>query len=447
MKSFNDFEIAILHQISSFRKEGIISLKDFLEKIFFNPEEGKALIIQLREQYAIFFITNKIYNNPISQREAIIEFSQLLALLDFLNTQGVISIFRNQHLVKEPMYFLSSIFHEPKIENNKIILNVNGLYTDKPEELKNAKGDVIYKGIQFNDSHFVIKNLMGNIVISDKINTIIDEINPVQKKTPFYKHKIFRWVALLLLVLGLSYGIHSSNTKNTEQLHKSIQQLHKKIKVVKSQKNRASKTLVPKKNIKHFGIDISKWNGTILKNNLPDSIDFVICKATEGKNFLDPMFSYNWKEIQQKKLKRGAYHFYVILDNPITQANFFWEQIKDLSSTDFSPIVDIEHGSFEGINSTSSNNKSLQQNLLTFLTRIQQLSGRTPMVYTNHKFANAHLTSARFSKYPLWIADYENKTSPNVPDAWINKGWTAWQKSPSYHVDSKTIDLDVYIER
>ena len=29
MKSFNDFEIAILHQISSFRKEGIVSLKDF----------------------------------------------------------------------------------------------------------------------------------------------------------------------------------------------------------------------------------------------------------------------------------------------------------------------------------------------------------------------------------------------------------------------------------
>ena len=447
MKSYNDFEISILKEISSFRKEGIISLKDFLQKIFFNTDNGRALIIQLREQYAIYFIENKTYNNPITQRKAILEFSELLALLDFLNSRGIISIFRKQHSVKEPMYFLSNLFHEPKIENNKIILNDNGVYTDKPEELKNAKGDVIYKGIQFNDSHFVIKNLMGSIVISDKIKIIIEEINPRKVKIPFYKRRLFLFLSLFSIIVLLLFGIHSSNQKNTKEIKHSIQKLHKKINIPTKRTSRPLKTTKKKTSIKKYGIDISKWNGTILKNKLPDSLHFVICKATEGKNYLDPLFTSNWEQIPEMNLKRGAYHFYVIEDNPISQAKFFWEQIKDLKTDDFPPIVDVESGSYLNAKSSISENRKLQKNLLRFLYKLESLSGRTPMIYSSHKFANNHLTSNKFSKYPLWIADYENTKSPNLPTTWKNIGWTIWQKTPSYTINLKSTDLDIYLEK
>ncbi|AUC15002.1 hypothetical protein BTO06_07565 [Tenacibaculum sp. SZ-18] len=447
MRSYNDFEIAILKEISSFRKEGIISLKDFLQKIFFNTDRGKALIIQLREQYTIYFIENKIYNNPITKRKAILEFSELLTLLDFLNSSGIISIFRKQHSIKEPMYFLSNLFHEPKIENNKIILNDNGVYTDKPEELKNAKGDVIYKGIQFNDSHFVIKNLMGSIVISDKINKIINEINPKKIKVPFYKKKSFMSFSLFSIAVLLLFGIHNSNRRNTNEIKNSIHKLHKKLNTPVKRTSNPFKTTTTKSPVKKYGIDISKWNGTILKNKLPDSLHFVICKATEGKNYLDPMFKDNWKQISNLNLKRGAYHFYVIKDNPIKQAKFFWEQIKDMTLYDFPPIIDVESGSSLNEKLSISEIKNLQTKLLRFLYKLETLSGRVPMIYSSHKFANIHLLSKKFSKYPLWIADYDNTKSPNLPTVWKNIGWTIWQKTPYYSVNLKSTDLDIYLER
>ncbi|WP_075342305.1 glycoside hydrolase family 25 protein [Tenacibaculum agarivorans] len=443
MKSFNDFEIKLLRGINSFRKEGIISLKNVLEKVFFNPENEKALIIQLREQYAIYFVTNKIYNNPITQKEAIVQFSQLLALLEFLNTRGVISIFRKQHSVKEPMYFLSSIFSEPKLEKDKILLNNDGLYTDKPEEIKNAKGEIIYKGIQFNDSHFIIKNLIGNIVISDKIQHILDEIDSKKETTPFFRRQNMLPIGLGLLLASILFFIQYQNTKNNKELHQSIQQLHQKINTKKLNLT----TRPQKKSKKYYGIDISKWNGNLLNDKLPDSIQFVICKATEGLDYVDPKFHFNWKQIRKKNLKRGAYHYYLLDDDPKKQAIHFWNQIKDIQPHDFPPVVDIETGGDDGSTSKLSDIKRIQTDLFIFLHTLEELSNRKPMIYCTYFFANKNLTSKKFGRYPLWVADYEHTSSPIVPSAWKKTGWTIWQKSPSYTIDSKTIDLDIYIEK
>jgi GH25 family lysozyme M1 (1,4-beta-N-acetylmuramidase) len=72
------------------------------------------------------------------------------------------------------------------------------------------------------------------------------------------------------------------------------------------------------------GLDISKYQGNLLKElNQLDTMHFVICKATQGTTLVDVEFNYNWQRLQQLKLVRGAYHFFMAKDDPVQQARHF----------------------------------------------------------------------------------------------------------------------------
>ena len=57
----------------------------------------------------------------------------------------------------------------------------------------------------------------------------------------------------------------------------------------------------------HDGIDISHHQGEVEWCSLDSSIDFIICKATEGETFIDSKFKKNWDSIECVK---GCYHFF-----------------------------------------------------------------------------------------------------------------------------------------
>lgn len=192
-----------------------------------------------------------------------------------------------------------------------------------------------------------------------------------------------------------------------------------------------------------YGIDISKYQGDIVADIISkDGLSFAICKATEGETYTDPDFASNWAAIKQKGLLRGAYHFYHTDDNAVTQARFFIQTLKaqGLDGTDIPPVLDIETGSL----STGVTVAQVQNDALTFLTQVEQLSGRTPVLYSSLYFANTYLADSRFARYPLWIAEYSGGKTPVIPTAWQQNGYIIWQRSPSYTIDSDTTDYDVF---
>lgn len=436
MKTFNDFEKKIIQEISKSPINEITDVKNILEKIFFNKSEGKAIIIQLNEQYAMYFLSVEIFDDVDKRKTAIQEFSQFVTVLNYLDSHGYISIFRNNHYVRERVSFISDEFINPRIENKKLVLNNEGLHSIKPEEIKNKNGVVLYKGIEFNDSFFIIKNMIGKLLISDRIFELIKSFEPqteeiIKPKTNFFHkfHLLSLIPAFLLLCLtGLFFTHHHKKTQQLLQKYDSIIP-HKKSIV----------TTPTKVAIKKYGIDISRWNGNVLNHSLPDSLSFVICKATEGLTLTDPMFRLNWLRIQKMNLKRGAYHFFIIEDSPVKQAEYFWSRIKDRNINDFPPIVDIESGSTNSIPNAST----IQKNLLAFITHLENLSGVRPIIYSSYYYANEYLTNKLFSRYPLWVADYDSKKQPKVPNVWKDKGWLLWQKTSSFKVNSILTDLNV----
>lgn len=191
------------------------------------------------------------------------------------------------------------------------------------------------------------------------------------------------------------------------------------------------------------GIDVSHYQGDIPWDSLTPSISFAICKATEGRTLLDTDFQRNWSQIKLSGRVRGAYHFYLTSDDPITQAQFFWKTVSaDYQANDLPLILDIEQGSLRKTITPAQ----LQKDVLSFLTTLEQLSGKIPMVYCSTYFANQYLDNAKLSRYPLWLAEYTSRSTPHVPTTWQDKGWSFWQKSDSYDLRqiSGALDFDLF---
>lgn len=194
----------------------------------------------------------------------------------------------------------------------------------------------------------------------------------------------------------------------------------------------------------HRGIDISKYQGDEAAEIGPeDSLTFIICKATEGLTLVDPDFKTNMNTIKTKQLLCGAYHFYHTNEDPVQQAKFFWNTIGAYKNEiHIAPVVDIEDGSMP--KGAKGNASKIQEDLKMFLTQLEQLCGRKPMIYTGYDFGTGYLTNDSFSQYALWLAEYSGTPEPKVPAVWKSTGYKIWQKRDNYTINSTQNDFDVY---
>ncbi len=193
----------------------------------------------------------------------------------------------------------------------------------------------------------------------------------------------------------------------------------------------------------YHGIDISHFQGDFESDITPeDSITFVIAKATQGSNFVDPEFHYNWTTATQKGLIKGAYHFYMYGSDPVQQADFFWSTIGELGPQDIAPVIDLENGNLPEGATVSADDFSADVG--QFLDRLTSHCSCTPIIYGDKYFLEQYLPDTSFSKHPLWIAQYTSASEPSLPSVWEEVGYMIWQKASPVTVDHTQLDFDVY---
>lgn len=152
-----------------------------------------------------------------------------------------------------------------------------------------------------------------------------------------------------------------------------------------------------------FGIDVSHYQGKInwsaLKNH-PQSIHYVMIRATMGHNGIDSEFRENYKQAKSHGFLVGAYHYYRPNENSVRQFNHFSSQVK-LKPGDMAPILDVERTGKYGI-------KNLRTGVLNWLRLAENKYGKKPIIYTGRHFYNEVL-KGHVDGYTLWIADYTGK--------------------------------------
>lgn len=182
------------------------------------------------------------------------------------------------------------------------------------------------------------------------------------------------------------------------------------------------------------GIDVSKAQGTVDWPSVAHAgYAFTFIKATDGQDYVDPMFAENWEGARAAGLLRGAYHFFRAEDDPDVQAQWFWKTVG--APGELPLVVDVEQ-------TMGQSSSVVTSNLARFLDSLQQWTGKQPMIYTAPGFWNGLGTSG-FGGYPLWVAEY-GVSQPVLPSGW--KLWDFWQYSEKGQVPGITgnVDLDVF---
>ena len=169
------------------------------------------------------------------------------------------------------------------------------------------------------------------------------------------------------------------------------------------------------------GVDVSHYDGTIDWAAAHGAgIAYAFMKATESNNFVDPQFAANWKNAGANGVIRGAYHFFRASVDATAQADYFVQNAGIPAAGDLPLTIDLE--TLDGVAAAT-----VAQDALTFLARVQQKSGRTPIVYTSASFLSSIGSPTGFGAYTLWVANWQ-VSCPKIPGPpWSD--WTFWQDS------------------
>ena len=167
------------------------------------------------------------------------------------------------------------------------------------------------------------------------------------------------------------------------------------------------------------GIDVSHHQGDIDWKRLAraehtgSGIHFVFMKATEGSDWADSAFQYNFAQARANGFIRGAYHFFSNTSPAEEQARFFCSRVQ-LDANDLPPVLDVETRGNYGLD-------SLQLEVKTWLRHVERHYGVKPILYTSRRFKERYLNDDTLNAYPFWIAHY-------YVDSLTYQGpWTFWQ--------------------
>jgi GH25 family lysozyme M1 (1,4-beta-N-acetylmuramidase) len=174
-------------------------------------------------------------------------------------------------------------------------------------------------------------------------------------------------------------------------------------------------------------------------------VRFALVKADEGPKaggsyYTNSWFKKDWNGAIAAGIATGAYHYArprLPLYTAQQDARHFVNTVgSGLGGAGMPPVLDLE----ESGGLSSANLGAWAQ---SFLSEVQRLTGRQPMIYTALWFWNSYMgATTKLSSYPLWIANYAS-TPGLMPGGW--SGWNFWQYTGSGRVPGIPAEVDVNV--
>jgi lysozyme len=140
----------------------------------------------------------------------------------------------------------------------------------------------------------------------------------------------------------------------------------------------------------------------------------VIIKATEGNGWHDPMVNPHYEGAKEAGLLVGFYHF-LRSGNQVAAADTFCRIVMD-NTDDYGPyLFAADH----------EDPKVSIDHLAEFLERVEENTGKPPIIYSGHvlKEQGGGSATVHGDKYKLWLAQYGSKAV--LPDQWDS--YWLWQ--------------------
>ena len=167
---------------------------------------------------------------------------------------------------------------------------------------------------------------------------------------------------------------------------------------------------------KVHGLDISHHQEKVNWTLVDKKYKFIILKATEGQNFLDTDFLYNWNNARLNGFVVGAYHFFVMTSSGEAQADFYISKVPDSEKT-LPPIIDFE------ISTKKYKKPDVIEHLRVMVEKLEKHYKKRVIFYVNYNTYNAYI-KGEFPENKIWITDY--KYFPKIDE---ENRWIIWQVS------------------
>ena len=167
---------------------------------------------------------------------------------------------------------------------------------------------------------------------------------------------------------------------------------------------------------KVHGLDISHHQEKVNWTLVDKKYKFIILKATEGQNFLDTDFLYNWNNARLNGFVVGAYHFFVMTSSGEAQADFYISKVPDSEKT-LPPIIDLE------ISTKKYKKPDVIEHLRVMVEKLEKHYKKRVIFYVNYNTYNAYI-KGEFPENKIWITDY--KYFPKIEE---ENRWIIWQVS------------------
>ena len=187
------------------------------------------------------------------------------------------------------------------------------------------------------------------------------------------------------------------------------------------------------------GIDVSHYQGEIDWNVLSEnSIDFAYIKATEGSEYVDERFEYNFENALKTDLYVGAYHFFSFESDGKTQAANFINNVPKTEGM-LPPVIDVEY--YGDVKKDPP--KDISKDLGEMIDALYKYYGTQPVIYTTVEVYNKYIAE-NYENQDIWIR--EVIMTPYLSD---DRQWTFWQytnreKLNGYNGEEQFIDMNVF---
>jgi lysozyme len=184
------------------------------------------------------------------------------------------------------------------------------------------------------------------------------------------------------------------------------------------------------------GVDVSHHqNDSDWQKLSKTDVRFAYIKATEGGDYVDPLFKQNWDAARKAGLAVGAYHFFTRCKTGAEQAKNFLA-VFPREADALPPVLDAEK--MEPCGGTAPELDPLKE-VGAFLDAVKNELGCRPVIYVTPQFDFAYLEGS-FESELFWAR------SLFVPPLFRRSGWVFWQ----YHNDGRRngvngpVDLNVF---
>lgn len=176
------------------------------------------------------------------------------------------------------------------------------------------------------------------------------------------------------------------------------------------------------------GLDVSHHQGKIDWEKIAEKnkYKFVFIKATEGQDFIDKDFKYNWDEARRLGILAGAYHFFSMQSSGEKQAQNFID-IVPKENDSLPPVIDIEI-------SLNHEKEKVRRELRNMINKLEEHYQVKPILYVTYDTYGTY-TKGYFDELKIWIRDV-------IKYPTLGQSWLFWQ----YTNRGRVPGVDTYID-